>query len=61
MKLKSFLKIVIFGILISCSDENIIFNEYIGPVSEPKKDLSFFIDLIKTKIQFLYLKLINFK
>ena len=29
MKLKSFLKIVIFGILISCSDENIIFNEYI--------------------------------
>ena len=29
MKLKSFLKIVIFGLLISCSDENIIFNDYI--------------------------------
>ena len=29
MKLKSFLKITIFGILISCSDENIIFNDYV--------------------------------
>ena len=29
MKLKSFLKIAVFGILVSCSDENIIFNEYI--------------------------------
>ena len=29
MKLKSFLKITIFGLLISCSDENIIFNEYV--------------------------------
>jgi gliding motility-associated lipoprotein GldH len=29
MKLKSFFKITIFGLLISCSDENIIFNEYV--------------------------------
>ena len=29
MKLKSFLKITIFGLLISCSDENIIFNDYV--------------------------------
>ena len=29
MKLKSFLKITIFGLLISCRDENIIFNEYV--------------------------------
>lgn len=29
MKLKSFLKIAVFGILVSCSDENIIFNDYI--------------------------------
>ena len=29
MKLKSFLKIAIFGLLVSCSDENIIFNDYV--------------------------------
>ena len=29
MKLKSFFKITIFGLLISCSDENIIFNDYV--------------------------------
>ena len=29
MKLKSFLKITIFSLLISCSDENIIFNDYV--------------------------------
>ena len=29
MKLKSFLKIAIFGFLLSCSDQNIIFNDYI--------------------------------
>ena len=29
MKLKYFLKITIFGLLFSCSDENIIFNDYV--------------------------------
>ena len=29
MKLKYFLKITIFGLLVSCSDENIIFNDYV--------------------------------
>ena len=29
MKLKSFLKIAIFGFIVSCSDENIIFNDYV--------------------------------
>ena len=29
MKFKSFLKITIFSLLISCSDENIIFNDYV--------------------------------
>ena len=29
MKLKFFLKITIFGLLFSCSDENIIFNDYV--------------------------------
>ena len=29
MKLNSFLKIAIFGFLLSCSEENIIFNDYI--------------------------------
>ena len=29
MKLKSFLKIAIFGLLVSCSNENIIFNDYV--------------------------------
>jgi gliding motility-associated lipoprotein GldH len=29
MKLKSFLKIAIIGLLVSCSDENIIFNDYV--------------------------------
>ena len=29
MKLTSFLKIAVFGLFISCSDENIIFNDYV--------------------------------
>ncbi len=43
------------------SNKNLIFREFKGPVTNPVKNLKYYTDLIKTKIQYFYLKLINFK
>ena len=43
------------------NEKKLIFNEYKGPLSEPEKNLLFFLDLFKCKLQLFYLYLINFK
>jgi GT2 family glycosyltransferase len=40
-------------------NKNLIFNEYTGSLSNPIKDLNYYLDLIKVKMQLLYLKIIN--
>ena len=42
-------------------DKMLIFNKYDGPLKNPTKNLDFYVELIKVKIIFLYLSLINFK
>lgn len=41
--------------------KQLIFNEYKGALSEPIKNLKFYIELSKSKLQLLYLNLLNFK
>ena len=41
--------------------KQLIFNEYKGSLSEPIRNLKFYIELSKSKLQLLYLNLINFK
>tara|TARA_Y100000768_G_scaffold3134_1_gene2292 strand:+ start:6573 stop:7457 length:885 start_codon:yes stop_codon:yes gene_type:complete len=41
--------------------KELIFNEYKGSLSNPTKDLNFYIELLKSKLQLLYLKILNFK
>lgn len=41
--------------------KQLIFNEYKGALSEPKRNLKFYIELSKSKLQLLYLNLLNFK
>ena len=41
--------------------KELIFNKYKEPLTNPKKDLNFYIEFIKSKLQLLYLKLLNFK
>lgn len=43
------------------SNKDLIFNEYDGPLKEPKKKISFYIELIKVKLKIFYLKIINYK
>ncbi|MDC1540943.1 glycosyltransferase [Candidatus Pelagibacter ubique] len=42
-------------------NKNLIFNEYTGPLKEPKKDLNFYVELIKGKFKIFYLYLAGFK
>ena len=42
-------------------NKNLIFNEYTGPLKEPKKDLNFYVELIKGKFKIYYLYLVGFK
>ena len=42
-------------------NKNLIFNEYTGPLKEPKKDLNFYVELIKGKFKIFYLYLVGFK
>lgn len=42
-------------------NKNLILNEYKGQLEEPKKNLEFYIELIKSKLQLIYLILINYK
>ena len=41
--------------------KQLIFNEYKGALSEPERNLKFYIELFKSKLQLLYLNLLNFK
>ena len=41
--------------------KELIFNEYKEPLTNPTKDLNFYIELIKSKLQLIYLKILNFK
>ena len=43
------------------NNKNLIFNEYDSPLKDPKKDLNFYIELIKGKFKIFYLYLIGFK
>ena len=43
------------------NNKNLIFNEYDCPLKEPKKNLNFYIELIKGKFKICYLYLIRFK
>jgi hypothetical protein len=38
-----------------------IFNKYDGPLTEPVKNINFYFELFKNKLQLLYLKIINYK
>ena len=42
-------------------NKNLIFNEYTGPLKEPKKDVNFYVELIKGKFKIFYLYLVGFK
>ena len=41
--------------------KQLIFNEYKGALSEPKRNLKFYIEISKSKLQLLYLNFLNFK
>jgi GT2 family glycosyltransferase len=41
--------------------KNLIFNQYTGPLKEPKKNLNFYVELIKGKFKIFYLYLVGFK
>ena len=41
--------------------KELIFNEFKDPLTNPKKNINFYIELIKSKLQLLYLKILNFK
>ncbi|MBD1168364.1 glycosyltransferase [Pelagibacterales bacterium SAG-MED06] len=43
------------------NNKNLIFNKYDSPLDEPKKNLNFYIELIKGKFKICYLYLIRFK
>ena len=41
-------------------NKKFIYKEYTGPLNAPKKNIKYFIDLFKCKLQLIYLNLINF-
>ena len=42
-------------------NKKLIFNEYDGPLNEPKKDYLYYFEILKVKFNLFYLKIINFK
>ena len=42
-------------------NKDLIFNEYTGPLKEPKKDINFYVELIKGKFKIFYLYLVGFE
>ena len=42
-------------------NKKLIFNKYHAPLTDPIKNLNYYIDLIKAKFQLFYLKVINYK
>ena len=43
------------------NNKNLIFNEYDGPLKDPKKNLNFYIELIRGKFKIFYLYLVRYK
>ena len=43
------------------SNKNLIFREYNGPLSNPNKNINYFLELLVIKLNFIYLKIINTK
>ena len=41
-------------------NKKLIFNKYDGPLLEPVKNLTYYMELIKAKLQFIYIKVVNF-
>lgn len=42
-------------------NKNKIFNRYDGPLKEPVKNIEYYFELLKTKLQLFYLRIINYK
>jgi len=42
-------------------NKNLIFNHYDGPLIDPAKNLTYYLELIKVKLQLIYLKIVNYK
>ena len=42
-------------------NKKLIFNEYIDPLDEPKKNFKYYLELIKCKLLNYYLKVIKYK
>ena len=43
------------------NSKNLIFNNYDGPLKDPHKNISYYLELIKVKFQLIYLKIVNYK
>ena len=43
------------------NSKNLIFNNYDGPLTDPYKNISYYLELIKVKFQLIYLKIVNYK
>jgi GT2 family glycosyltransferase len=43
------------------NSKNLIFNNYDGPLTDPQKNISYYLELIKVKFQLIYLKIVNYK
>ena len=43
------------------NNKNLIFNNYDGPLVNPHKNISYYLQLIKIKFQLIYLKIVNYK
>ena len=42
-------------------NKNLIFNHYDGPLENPNKNVTYYLELIKVKFQLIYLKIVNYK
>lgn len=45
----------------SINHKNLIFNNYDGPLTDPHKNISYYLEPIKVKFQLIYLKIVNYK
>ena len=43
------------------NSKNLIFNNYDGPLTDPHKNISYYLELIKVKFQLIYLNNVNYK
>jgi len=43
------------------NSKNLIFNNYDGPLKDPHKNISYYLELIKVKFQLIYLNIVNYK